>query len=202
MSSGGHWRRSTLGARLRGNTDATGALHLPQNAVIMRTPATPAVSVLATVAALALSSCGGDGEGSTAPQRTASPPQGTAPQSAGETVRGAPDQPIEDRPGGPGSEGHAKQGSTVATRPPSPTDRRLIERTVRRYVSALDAHDGGAVCALLAPGALEGVRLPEHRGTCASSLNASIGHPPRGGAPRWLHTQLVGAGSIVLVQGG
>src|SRR3954451_23545877 len=115
MSSGGHWRRSTPGARLRGNTDATGALHLPQNAVNMRTPAAPTISVLAAVAALALSSCGDDGEGSTAPQRTASPPHGTAPQSAGETVRGAPDQPIEDRPGGPGSQDQTKQGSTVTS---------------------------------------------------------------------------------------
>jgi len=174
---------------------------LPQNAGPMKQGAA-ICAVLAATMALALSSCGG-GDETTAQPQAAPPQQEQAPQSAGETVPGAPDEAIGDRPGGPG-DGHKQgnQASTDETRAPSPSDERLIERTVRAYVAALNAHDGGAVCALLAPGALDGVRLPERRGSCAASLDASIGHAPPGGAPRWVRTQLVGDGTAVIVHGG
>jgi len=68
--------------------------------------------------------------------------------------------------------------------------RRAVERTVRRYVSALDARDGAAVCRLLAPGALEDVRLPRERGSCASSLNASIGFRDPRGLPQFAGAEL------------
>ena len=157
---------------------------------------------IVVILAVAFVGCGGNGGGETSTQpEAASPPHGSAPQSAGETVPGAPDNAIGDRPGGPHG-GGTGTGSTGGTRPPSPSDERLIERAVRSYIAALNAHDGGAVCALLAPGALDGVRLPERRGSCAASLAASIGHKPPDGAPRWLRTQLVGAGTVVLVRGG
>ena len=79
---------------------------------------------------------------------------------------------------------------------------RRIEAAVRRYVAAIDAGDGAALCALLAPGALRGVDLPVRRGSCAASLGASIGHPSPGGSPRWLRTRLVDADSVVTIEGG
>ena len=160
------------------------------------------MAVAIAVGLLGFAGCGGDdGETTAQPEATAPAPHGNAPQSAGETVSGAPDEAIGDRPGGP-HDGGKGGGSADQTRPPSPSDERLIERTVRRYVAGLNAHDGGAVCELLAPGALDGVRLPERRGSCAASLDASIGHPPPGGAPRWIRTQLVGDGTTVIVHSG
>ena len=62
---------------------------------------------------------------------------------------------------------------------------RAAARTVREYVEALDARDGEAACALLAPGALDEVELPEPRGDCAASLAASIGYRDPRGLPVW-----------------
>jgi hypothetical protein len=146
--------------------------------------------------ALALAGCG-SGESSTSQTASQQASGANGPQSAQGTRPAAPDDAISGRPGGP--QGEVGAG---ATRNPSPSDRRLIATTVKRYIAALNAHDGAAVCTLLAPGALDGVRLPVRRGTCAASLDASIGHRPPGGAPRWLHTRLAGADSVVLVKGG
>ena len=62
---------------------------------------------------------------------------------------------------------------------------RAAARTVRAYVEALDARDGEAVCALLVPGALDELELPEPRGDCAASLEASIGYRDPRGLPVW-----------------
>jgi hypothetical protein len=147
---------------------------------------------------LAVSGCGGDDEEPStdaSPVATTPEPQGgpTAPQSAAGDRSPAPDDVIQDRPGGPGG---------GATRPAGAGDAREIEETVKRYITALNEDDGKALCSLLAPGALQGVRLPERRPDCARSLRASIGHPPPDGAPRWLATRLVDADSVVLVRGG
>jgi hypothetical protein len=152
---------------------------------------------------LLLSGCGDD-EGTTTTTTTpaatgapqTSPPEAgssTAPQSAGDTRGPAPDDAIHDKPGGAGQGG---------VRPPTATDRQRIERTVKSYIAALDADDGAALCRLFAPGAFEGVKLPVHRGTCAATLTASIGHHGNSGSPRWLGTRLVDADTVVLVRGG
>jgi hypothetical protein len=149
------------------------------------------------LAALALAGCGSD-QSSTDETAAQQASGANGPQSAQGPRPAAPDDAISGRPGGPQGE----VGEGPETHAPSPTDERRIEATVNRYVAALNAHDGGALCALLAPGALDGVPLPVRRGSCAASLDASIGHPAPGGAPRWLHTRLVGADSVVLVKGG
>jgi hypothetical protein len=59
------------------------------------------------------------------------------------------------------------------------------DRTVASYVKAIDARDGKTVCALFAPGALDGVKLPEQRGDCATSIEASIGYRDPRGLPVW-----------------
>ncbi len=73
---------------------------------------------------------------------------------------------------------------------------------MKRYIAALDADDGATLCRIFAPGAFKGVKLPVHRGTCAATLTASVGHRGAPGAPRWLSTQLVDADTVVLVRGG
>jgi hypothetical protein len=157
----------------------------------------------AATLALAAAGCGGGDDTDTASRgESAPPPPGaTAPQSAGGERPPAPDDAISDRPGGPGDDGAAAPGQ-AGTRPASPSDERRIEATVRRYIAALNGDDGQALCALLAPGALQGVDLPQRRGSCAASLRASIGHRSPGGTPRWLGTRLVDADAVVLVRGG
>ena len=62
---------------------------------------------------------------------------------------------------------------------------RAIEATVRDYVAALDARNGKRVCELFVPGAIEEVKLPQRKGSCAASLRASIGYEDPRGLPVW-----------------
>jgi hypothetical protein len=62
---------------------------------------------------------------------------------------------------------------------------------VREYVRALDARDGAAVCAVFAPGALDKVKLPVNRDSCAASVSASIGHATPGKLPAWTGGRIV-----------
>lgn len=69
-------------------------------------------------------------------------------------------------------------------------DREGVERATRGYVAALNAHDGAAVCSLLAAGAVDQVRLPVERGACSESVGASIGRGGQGGTPAWKRTTI------------
>ncbi len=69
-------------------------------------------------------------------------------------------------------------------------DERAVRAAANDYVRAVNAHDGVAVCELLAPGALDGVRLPESGPDCASSLQHSIGFEGPGGTPVWKRTRI------------
>jgi hypothetical protein len=62
--------------------------------------------------------------------------------------------------------------------------------TVRDYIDAINAKDGDAVCALLLPGSIEAMDLPVQRGSCAASVDASIGFSDPHGIP-WKHTELL-----------
>jgi hypothetical protein len=166
-----------------------------------------ALVVAAVALSLAAAGCGGDDDDETTTGRdpVATTPDvgtetdgGVGPLSADDERPPAPDDVIEDRPGGPGDD----DGQGDETTEPSPSDELLIERTVKSYIAALNHDDGEGLCALLAPGALRGVELPARRGSCAATMRASIGQPPPQGAPRWLGTKLVDADAIVLVQGG
>ena len=151
----------------------------------------PRSAFVLAAAAIWLAGCGGDGGngggqgteagGGGGPASGLSSGPGTAPSGA---------QPA----GGPQDLG--------ATTPASGAQRRAIVREVHGYFGAIDAGDGAAVCALLAPGALRRVKLPVRRPSCAASLRASIGHPGPAGSPRWLRTRLVDADSVVTIEGG
>ena len=60
---------------------------------------------------------------------------------------------------------------------------------VRRYVAAVDRHDGRAVCAALVPGALQALRFPVRPVACGRALSTAIGHATRGG-PAWKRTRI------------
>jgi hypothetical protein len=102
--------------------------------------------------------------------------------------------------------GHPTTGSAASVAQPAPAgpaarpqasgdvpdaDRVAVTAAVQDYVNSLDRHDAAGVCALFAPGALDLSALPRRQGGCVASLGASIGVPPRGGAPAWRNTELL-----------
>lgn len=98
--------------------------------------------------------------------------------------------------------GSGENGGEAGDSNPGPTPaevaakrRREAERVVREYIEALDERDGAAVCGLLAPGALDGVKLPHDRGSCAASLNASIGFKDPRGLPQFAGVAVAQMGS-------
>ncbi len=126
----------------------------------------------------------------------------------GETARDSGDRTPQVGAATPGSAGKsAETGPSggepqTVTTPAKGEDRARITRVVHRYVDSIDTRDGAAACSLLAPGALRGVELPVRHPSCVASLRASIGRPGPTGSPRWLHTTLVDADSVVRVEGG
>ncbi len=139
--------------------------------------------------ALWLGGCGGDRGGGASRGATSAGPGGEGSAITGEGA---------GSPGNGGDSGRGPAGTTVA----APSDRTGIEAAVHRYVDALNAGDGAALCSLLAPGALDGVQIPVRRRSCAASLTASVGHPSPKGSPRWLRTKLVDADTVVTIEGG
>jgi hypothetical protein len=72
------------------------------------------------------------------------------------------------------------QTSTTTTTTPAETGPRPAS-TVRAYVAALSSGNGKRVCSLLAPGALEDIKLPKPSPKCDVALDRSIGyHDPKG----------------------
>ena len=70
--------------------------------------------------------------------------------------------------------------STTATTKPAPTGPRPAS-TVRAYVAALSSGNGKRVCGMLAPGALDEIKLPKPNPKCDVALDRSIGyHDPKG----------------------
>ena len=119
---------------------------------------------------------------STAPEPPEAP--GDRPSKPSKPDRGDRDlPPPEDDPEGaePGPSGP----------PPGTTDEREAARAARAYVAALDRRDGAAVCRAFVPGALDELRLPRERGSCASSVRASLGFERRG-FPVWQASRLTG----------
>jgi hypothetical protein len=158
-------------------------------------------AILAAVVAVALAGCGGgDDDGDTAARVTTAV---TDTESGTETSRSQPtgtderththDEGEEGMPGPAATEaspeapaeGPASAGELAGE------DRSAVVATVSDYIRALNRHDAARVCALLVPGALDLSQLPKRRGGCRSSLEASIGTPPRGGGPAWRRTRLV-----------
>jgi hypothetical protein len=78
---------------------------------------------------------------------------------------------------------------------------REVAVVIRRYVDALDARDGEAVCSLFMPGELDEVRLPRERGDCGASLTASIGYRDPRGFPVYAGSRVARIASVKIVDG-
>lgn len=135
------------------------------------------------VAALAVTASGCGDEPERAPTTTVALPAETTAAATTTSEPPAPAQP-------PGRE------EAASVDPRGNARERQAEATVREYVAALDARDGAGACALLAPGALEGFELPEPRGGCAPSLEASIGYRDPRGLPVWAGARVAAVRSI------
>jgi hypothetical protein len=138
---------------------------------------------LVALATLA-SGCGGNDE-TTAPTVTVSMAQTSSTTPVQPPAGGSTAEEPATEPDGTGP------AETSTTDPRTNRLERAAARTVRSYVGALDDRDGAAVCALLAPGALDEVKLPVQRGSCAASLNASIGYRDPRGLPVWARTKIL-----------
>lgn len=77
--------------------------------------------------------------------------------------------------------------------PPATDPERAAAATMRAYVAALDARDGDRVCSLFVPGALDRLDFPRARGTCAASVEASLGYRDPRGLPVWRSSEVTEA---------
>jgi hypothetical protein len=142
-------------------------------------------TLVATIAAtLAIAACGGGDD----PEPTASEPTAEPPPPAEPAEEESPQSPDDAQ----GSEEGETEGEDAGEdeREAGEDETRAVERAVNGYVEAIDARDGTRVCALLAPGALDGVPLPRERGGCAASLDASIGYRDPRGLPQFKRARL------------
>ncbi len=80
-------------------------------------------------------------------------------------------------------------------------DAAAVEAAVRSYVAALNDRDGAEACALIVSGGLKVGELPERRGACAPSLEASIGHRRPGGVPAWKRTEILKVTAVSVGEG-
>jgi hypothetical protein len=72
-------------------------------------------------------------------------------------------------------------GTSTTTQPTNPGKPKTPGATVRAYVASLSAGDGAKVCARLAPGAIDELKLPKPNPKCEIALDRSIGyHDPKG----------------------
>ncbi|HEX2358375.1 MAG TPA: hypothetical protein VHH72_01020 [Solirubrobacterales bacterium] len=145
--------------------------------------------------ALAMPACGGgDDQPASTTEAAAPPAAGEAPAEPAPTGT-SPD--VGDPGFGEASPEADPEGGTEGTALPA-GDEAAATQAVRDYVAALDAHDGAATCAVLAPGALPVSELPVRRGGCAASLDGSIGHRRKGGLPAWKRTDIVEVTAVSL----
>ncbi|HSD24973.1 MAG TPA: hypothetical protein VLB79_11675 [Solirubrobacterales bacterium] len=156
------------------------------------------LAISTAVLVLALAGCGGgSGKGETATDAQAgTTAPATAPVDTGRLPPGAvePANPTEQGAEGPAAT-EANPGVAAvgpeASGELSGEEGSAVTATVSAYIRSLDRHDARRACSLFASGALDPRLLPKRRGGCVPSLRASIGTPPRGGAPRWRKTTLV-----------
>ncbi len=113
-------------------------------------------------------------EATTSPATDSSAPGGE-PQP--EPPADKPKPPEEGKESGPADGGTDDPRVTAAER--------QAARAVRSFLTALDAGEFARACVLLAPDVLDAVELPEPRGRCPASLEASVGYRDPRGLPVW-----------------
>jgi hypothetical protein len=160
-----------------------------------RIPRSPLVWIIAALAAAGavLLLTAGDGE---EPSR----------ERAGEGVAQPPPGGAENRPrerrhaGDDADEPRRAVRRAIAASEVEPLDpaERPLANQVRAYVRAVSARDGERICSLFVPRALAGVDFPRDRGSCAASLDASIGYADPRGFPVYDRSRIgrIGSGQI------
>ena len=147
-------------------------------------PRRPAAIVLAALVLLA--GCGDD-EGTTVADEATT----AAPQPATGTAVPAPEP--ESRPT---LDASAEKPKPDPKPKPEPSDAEKQSASdeataaYSAYIDAIEAKDGGALCALLPPGVERELKPQVERGDCASTLEASIGYADPRGFPVWTGTTL------------
>jgi Putative lumazine-binding len=127
--------------------------------------AVPAIAAVVAAAAVVVISGGDDGGEEAADVTSAPAPELPAPLDG------------KDAAGGGAAGGGAAGGGAAG----GENAERQVVRAAREYLDGIDARDGERVCAVLAPGAIQNLRLPRERAGCETSLDASIGYrDPRG----------------------
>ena len=111
-----------------------------------------------------------------------SPPSGEGGGKGGGKATEPDLPPTETDPEGlePGPSGPA----------PSSDDETAAAEAARGYVDAIDARDGRGVCGAFAPGGIGTLKLPEERGSCPASMEASLGFEGKDGQPVWDHSEM------------
>jgi ketosteroid isomerase-like protein len=122
-----------------------------------------------------------------------------ADDDSGGADREAPEVPADEPV--PPFEKHGESGGSDGVAQPAPSDEHEVARTVRRYIDAIDARDGAAVCESLAPGAIENFELPRGGAGCAKSMRASIGYRDPRGFPVFESVRLHSIGDIAIGAG-
>ena len=108
------------------------------------------------------------------------PPPKQPPVEAAETQAAGPDQgeqAQEEGPSGPA---------------PSSDPEREASAAVTDFVAALDERNGDAVCSAFAPDSLAGVRFPKPAGSCAETMERSLGYRDPRGLPVWRDSRPTG----------
>jgi hypothetical protein len=143
------------------------------------------LGLVVVVVLAALSGCGGDTAPSSTTLTVTAPP--SASPSASQTT-------VQTEPDGTGP------AETATEDPRVNSLEETAGRTVRKYIDAIDAKDGAAICALLLPGAIDEIDLPVARDSCAASVEASIGYRDPHGIP-WEHTELLSLRKVEVSNG-
>jgi hypothetical protein len=151
--------------------------------------------------ALGVTACGGGDQASTTTEASTGSSTGLAPTTPHQGAQPGPrpkakgtghKESARDR-----SRHHPVKAAVSETKPArlDPAQRRAAA-VVRGYVEALNSRNGGRVCALFVPGALNEVKFPRDRGDCASSLDSSIGYRDPRGFPVYRGSHVTGIASV------
>lgn len=151
---------------------------------------TIAALVLAGLAGFLVALALGDDEGEAPRPATTASPQARASDGPGpeRVPADRKDRPDPDPDPHPDEVAEGPSGPAPAGEP-----ERAAAATMRAYVAALDAGNGERACSLFAPGALDRLDFPRERGTCAASVEASLGYRDPRGLPVWRSSEVTDA---------
>jgi hypothetical protein len=125
-------------------------------------------------------------------------PVTTAAKTTGDEIALQPNDESEGNDGGKGSEPNLPpaevdpEGLEPGPSGPIPSseDETAAADAARAYVEAIDDRDGRKVCNSFAPNGIDTLKLPAERGSCPTSLEASLGFKSKDGQPVWDRSEM------------